>query len=101
MGYILDDSKLYSADTDEGTRQKLLSVFFMLRGGGIPPPILLRVFGHIDFRLRGGWVPPIPLSFFGHNDFPSMGEGVPPVPLRKKSTKNRYFWPKKANFSPC
>ena len=39
----------------KGTRQKLLSGFFPLRGGGYPP-FPLRVFGQDDFPLRG--VPP-------------------------------------------
>ena len=76
-GYILDDSKLYSADTDKGTRKKLLSVFFML---------------------RGGYPPPIPLRVFGQNDFPLKGEGDPPIPLRKKSAKKQLFLAKKRQF---
>ena len=60
MGYILDDSKLYLADTDKGTRQKLLSVFFMLRGGGYPPHSAKGDFGQNDFPLEegGGKYPP-------------------------------------------
>ena len=54
-----------------GTRQKLLSGFFPLRGGG-------------------GY-PPFPLSFFAHNDFPLRGGMYPPIPLRKKSTKKELF----------
>ena len=40
----------------KGGLQKLLSGFFPLRGGGVPP-FPLRVFGQNDFPLRGGSTP--------------------------------------------
>ena len=39
-------------DQHKGARQKLLSGFSLLRGGGYPP-FPLRVFGQDDFSLRG------------------------------------------------
>ena len=64
--------------TSKGTFQKSFSGFFPLRGG----------------------YPPFPSRVFGHNDFPLRGGGTPPIPLREKSSKNSYFWPKNAYFSP-
>ena len=47
------------------------------------------------FPLRGGGVPPFPLSFFEHNGCPLSEGGYPPIPLWKKSDKRRLFLAKK------
>ena len=56
----------------KGTRQKLLSGFFPLRGGGYPA-FPLSFFEHIDFPFRGGGVPPLSVKGFWQNDFPLRG----------------------------
>ena len=44
----------------KGTCQKLLSVFFSVKGGGGSPPFPLRVFGQDDFPLSGEGGPGTP-----------------------------------------
>ena len=52
------------------TRQKLLSGFFPLRGGGYPP---------------------FPLRVFGQDDFPLRGEGGNPNSAKENSAKKQVF----------
>ena len=52
--------------------QKLLSGFFPLRGGGLPP-----------ISAMGFWAEWLSVN---------GGGGYPPIPLRKKSAKNSYSW---------
>ena len=62
----------------KGTRQKLLSGFFPLRGG--VPPISAKVFWAGSFFVKGGG-------------------GHPPIPLRKIPLKSSFFLVQKLDFA--